>query len=115
MYPQLYSAIPFEIEHSVAEKHGGTAIETNLALACLPCNRFKGSDLGSLDPFDGKLTLFYNPRIHKWSDHFNYQAGQILPLTAEARVTVKIFQFNLPDRVLSRDWLGEAEEVLVTI
>ncbi len=33
----------------------------NLALACPYCNRYKGTDLGSLDPETGQLTPFFNP------------------------------------------------------
>jgi 5-methylcytosine-specific restriction endonuclease McrA len=47
-----------EIEHIIAEKHGGATQEANLALTCPDCNRFKGTDLGSLDPATGRLTPF---------------------------------------------------------
>lgn len=36
-----------EVEHIIAEKHGGTTTADNLAMACLFCNRFKGSDIAS--------------------------------------------------------------------
>ncbi len=50
LYPQEAAFISFEYEHVIAEKHGGTTVADNLALACPYCNRFKGTDLGSLDP-----------------------------------------------------------------
>ncbi len=37
-----------------------------------------------------------------WSEHFRLEQGEILPLTAEGRVTVKILRFNLPERVEER-------------
>ena len=37
-----------EVDHVVSEKHGGLTVVENLAYACLACNRFKGSDLGSI-------------------------------------------------------------------
>ena len=49
-FPQAASFFTFEIEHIIAEKHGGATVQSNLALACPFCNRFKGTDLGSLDP-----------------------------------------------------------------
>ena len=33
-----------EVDHIVAEKHGGATTEENLAYACFFCNRNKGSD-----------------------------------------------------------------------
>ena len=32
--PQSHSAIPFEINHVIARKHGGPTADGNLALAC---------------------------------------------------------------------------------
>jgi hypothetical protein len=56
----------FECEHIVAEKHSGATTADNLALACPFCNRFKGTDLGSLDPQTNLLTPFFHPRKHHW-------------------------------------------------
>src|SRR5215203_242553 len=41
---------PHEPDHLIALKHGGETVSANLALACFDCNRFKGSDIASLDP-----------------------------------------------------------------
>jgi len=108
LYPQELSFLAFEVEHIVAEKHGGDTVLGNLALACPYCNRFKGSDLGSLDPESGQLTPFFNPRTQRWADHFRLDGTQIIPLTAEGRVTVTILQFNHPDRLLERGRLIRA-------
>jgi 5-methylcytosine-specific restriction endonuclease McrA len=104
-HPQELSLLSFEIEHIISEKHGGQTVANNLALACPYCNRFKGSDLGSLDPETGKLTSFFNPRTQKWIEHFHLNQAQIVPLTPEGRVTVLILQFNHPDRVQERQYL----------
>jgi 5-methylcytosine-specific restriction endonuclease McrA len=48
LFPQAASLFAFEMEHIIAEKHDGTTNAENLALACPCCNRFKGSDLGSI-------------------------------------------------------------------
>jgi 5-methylcytosine-specific restriction endonuclease McrA len=53
-----------EVEHIVAEKHGGRTESSNLALACVRCNRHKGTDVGSFDPETGLLTPFFHPRQH---------------------------------------------------
>lgn len=104
-YPQIAALLAFEMEHIIAEKHGGQTILANLALACPFCNRAKGSDLGSLDPETGQLTPFYHPREQQWTDHFRLVEAQIEPLTAEGRVTAAILQFNHPERVAERQRL----------
>jgi HNH endonuclease len=104
-FPQAASLFAFEMEHIIAEKHDGTTESENLALACPCCNRFKGSDLGSIDPETQQLTPFFHPRLQKWSDHFRLDHGTIIQLTPEGRVTAKILQFNLRERILEREQL----------
>jgi glutaredoxin len=102
LFPQSLSFLTFEMEHIIAEKHGGATTVENLALACPYCNRAKGTDLGSLDPATGQLTPFFNPRTQSWIEHFRSDGAVITPLTAEGRVTVAILQFNQPERVQER-------------
>ena len=108
LYPQDTSFLAFEVEHIVAEKHSGTTTVDNLALACPYCNRFKGTDLGSLDPETGQLVPFFNPRTQRWAEHFWLDGAQIVPLTPEGRVTVAILRLNHPDRILERQRLIKA-------
>lgn len=54
-FPQKASLFAFEMEHIIAEKHDGITESENLALSCPYCNRFKGTDLGSIDPETGQL------------------------------------------------------------
>jgi hypothetical protein len=98
------------IEHIVPLKHGGQTVEENLALSCPFCNEQKGSDVGSFDTeTGGDLTRFFNPRKDVWSDHFQLLGNGIIePLTAEARVTIKIFRGNDPERIEERLVLIEA-------
>jgi 5-methylcytosine-specific restriction endonuclease McrA len=72
---------PHEADHIIAEKHGGVTTTENLALACFDCNRFKGSDIASLDPETGSLVALFNPRTQKWNEHFSLNAGLIETLT----------------------------------
>jgi HNH endonuclease len=102
---QDFSIYTHEIDHTIALKHGGLTIGRNLALACLSCNRHKGSDLTSLDPMSGDITPLFNPRKHQWTQHFRVQDGQILGLTAMGRTTVFLLRFNLPQAVFSRQLL----------
>lgn len=105
LFPQTASFFAFEMEHIIAEKHDGITESENLALSCPCCNRFKGTDLGSIDQQTRKLTPFFNPRVQQWSDHFRLEGGTIVPLTPEGRVTAKILQFNLLERILEREQL----------
>ncbi len=41
--PQSFSSIPFEIDHIIAQKHGGLTEEDNLALSCFYCARHQRS------------------------------------------------------------------------
>ena len=105
-FPQDASFLAFEIDHVISEKHGGATAAENLALACVFCNSFKGTDLGSLDPATGQLPAFFNPRAHAWSDHFRVEDdGNLQPHTPEGRVTVAILRMNDPERVLGRQLL----------
>jgi hypothetical protein len=112
LYPQEMSFLAFEVEHIVAEKHGGPTTPDNLALACPYCNRFKGTDLGSLDPETGQLMPFFNPRTQRWTEHFELDGAQIMPLTPQGRVTVAILQLNHPDRIQERQRLIETGRYL---
>ena len=102
LFPSDSAFLTFEIEHIVAEKHGGATASENLALACPFCNRAKGSDLASIDPESGELTPFFNPRTQRWPDHFELDGATVRPTTAIGRVTAAILQFNHPDRIVER-------------
>jgi len=108
LLPQSASLHKHEPDHIVPRQHGGETEEDNLALACLRCNRYKGPNLGSLDPQTGRLVPFYNPRTQNWSDHFEMEGALICPLTPEARVTVKILRLNDEERVMERQELLDA-------
>lgn len=96
---------PHEIDHIISRKHGGLSVADNLAYACLRCNAWKGSDVGSIDPQTGALVSFFNPRRHRWQDHFVLRGAVIEPLTAEGEATVRILKLNLNKRVVERQML----------
>src|SRR5580693_1451103 len=95
-----------EIDHVIATKHGGQTVLENLALCCTICNRFKGSDIASIDPESGKLTALFHPRLDRWDDHYEFRNGEILGLTAKGRVTVRLLRMNRPTRIKERQLLG---------
>lgn len=75
---------PHEADHILSIKHGGTSAQDNLAWSCFDCNRFKGSDITSLDAISGELVRLFHPRQDHWQDHFQFADGQIIPLTPTA-------------------------------
>ena len=97
-----------QIDHILSLKHGGATHPDNLAYSCLPDNVNKGSDIGTVLLPGKKLTRFFNPRTDKWAEHFTLSDGLILPKTKIGEATVKIFQFNAPERVLRRQLLISA-------
>jgi hypothetical protein len=105
--PQDFDENPFEIDHIIARKHGGPTVAGNLALSCLHCNSFKGSDIGGLDPQTRKLTPLFNPRRHKWARHFRWQGPNLIGRTPIGRVTIVVLNINDPCRVELRQGLSE--------
>jgi hypothetical protein len=92
---ELATYYKHEIDHIYAEKHGGNTVESNLCLACGDCNRYKGSDLCSLDPETDTVVSLLHPRRDKWNEHFRLNnIGMIEPLTPTGRATERILRFN---------------------
>jgi hypothetical protein len=99
---------PHQIDHIISRKHGGLSEADNLAYACLRCNAWKGSDVGSLDSKTGAFVSLFHPRRHSWDDHFVLQGAVIEPLTAEGKATARPLKFNLDKRVVERQLLAAA-------
>jgi hypothetical protein len=55
----------------------------------------------------GVLVRFYNPRVDRWSEHFRLSEARIEPLTDISEVTVRLLEFNHPERVAFRKMLAE--------
>ncbi len=96
----------FQVEHIISRKHGGTSELENLALACVFCNRYKGSDIASLTPKSCKLVRFYNPRTNRWREHFRLNGVVVESLTEIGEATVRILQMNHDDQILERQVLS---------
>lgn len=94
-----------EIDHIIAKKHRGQTTSDNLTLACFECNRYKGSDISSIDPQTNKVIPLFNPRQDSWADHFTFEGPSIIPLTAVGRVTVFLLRLNVEPRVRRREGL----------
>jgi hypothetical protein len=106
LLPEQQAFFPHEPDHIIATKHGGQSTADNLALACFDCNRFKGSDIASIDPLSGNLAPLFNPRTQEWDTHFGIVGGLIGPRTATGRATELVMKLNLPTRVEVREILA---------
>lgn len=102
---EMYAPFIHEVDHVIARKHGGEDVLENLAYACAQCNRFKGSDIASIDPATGLLVTLFNPRTQNLHEHFRLDGFVIDPLTAIGRATVRLRQLNQIDRLLLRQEL----------
>ena len=96
------TGFPHQIDHIVSRKHGGSSSADNLALACIVCNRHKGSDVASIDARTGKVVRLFHPRRDRWLDHFRIRGEQIEPLTEVGRVTVELLRLNTGERLSER-------------
>jgi len=106
LLPAGVAFFPHEVDRVIAEKHGGQTEAENLAFACWRCNRHKGSDLGSFDPQTRNFSLLFNPRRQIWTEHFGFQAEQIIGLTPEGRTTVSLLLLNTNERLAERRTLS---------
>jgi 5-methylcytosine-specific restriction endonuclease McrA len=93
---------PHEPDHTIAEKHGGPTSLENLALACFFCNRFKGSDLASIDPNSRRIVPLFHPRMQRWRRHFRLNSAMIDGSTASGRATAVLLHFNDEERIAHR-------------
>jgi hypothetical protein len=94
--------LPFQIDHIVAEKHGGQTVPSNLALACPHSNRYKGPNIAGFDPNSRQLVRLFNPRTDLWTEHFEFDGPRILGRTAIGRATVHVLAMNTDDLLLLR-------------
>jgi hypothetical protein len=83
LYPEARSAFVHQVDHIVSLKHGGKSTLDNLALCCIFCNRYKGSDVASIHIRTGVTVRLFHPRLDQWSDHFRISGGIIEPLTMD--------------------------------
>ncbi len=89
-------------DHIISLKHGGSNELDNLAYACVYCNRFKGSDIGSIVWESGEFIRFFHPRQDRWHEHFRLTGARIESITAIAQVTIRILALNDSDRLDER-------------
>jgi len=112
LFPAEWAYQPFQIDHIVAEKHGGQTVPNNLALACFDCNSYKGPNIASIDPQTGDLSRLYHPRLDRWRDHFAWDGTTLLGQTPIGRATIHALRMNHPDAINVRRLLLAVGETL---
>jgi hypothetical protein len=88
---------------------GGKTVESNLALACTHCNRYKGPNIAGFDSETNQITRLFNPRADIWEEHFTVSGPRIYGKTPIGRVTVNVLRMNSPDQLLVRGVLSAEE------
>lgn len=93
--------LPFQVDHIIAEKHGGQTVERNLALSCFYCNSFKGPNIAGIDPQGdpGIAVQLFHPRHNIWIEHFDWDGPFLTGLTPTGRTTIAVLRINEPDAV----------------
>jgi hypothetical protein len=100
------SLTPFQIDHVIARKHGGSSVAANLAFCCFHCNLNKGPNIAGIDPNTGRMISLFHPRRDRWREHFALRIdGHILGRTDIGRVTISVLNMNAPDAVALRGCL----------
>jgi hypothetical protein len=101
-FPAELTPVPFQIDHIIAEKHGGPTTLENLAWSCFFCNSFKGPNLAGLDRRTQEVVRLFNPRRDKWTQHFRFEGGVLKGRTAIGRATIEVLRINRLDAVAVR-------------
>jgi len=71
-FPERFTGLNFQIDHVIAEKHGGPTDAENLALSCIYCNSYKGANLSGIDPVTGEIARLFHPQRDRWGEHFGW-------------------------------------------
>lgn len=69
------------------------------------CNKYKGSDIASVDPYTEEIVPLYHPRQNQWFEHFRLNGAEFAPRTPIGRVTIQLLQLNHPNRIEERKLL----------
>lgn len=110
--PSDCSNSPFSVEHITPRSRGGSDEEGNLAWSCMGCNDHKYTAVEAIDPVSGELADLFNPRQHRWDEHFLWTADftQVVGRSATGRATVAKLKLNRPQLVKLRRILRAAGE-----
>lgn len=100
--PESATSMLFELDHIIAEQHGGVTTVDNLAFSCFYCNHHKGPNLAGIDSKTGKRAWLFHPRQQLWTAHFNWNGALLQGITPCGRATIAVLAINYPIRVEQR-------------
>lgn len=100
--PSEYSDAPFQLDHIIAETHGGSSTLQNIAWSCLYCNRYKGPNLSGWDQELQAVVRLFNPRTNQWSEHFQWDGPILRSITSIGKVTLQVLRINDEEAILVR-------------
>ena len=106
--PSRFYRAPFQLDHIIAEQHGGPTTLANLALACFHCNLNKGPNIAGKDPVTRRTTRLFHPRRDRWERHFLWHGARLIGRTAIGRTTIAVLDMNHPAYELVRRSLIDA-------
>jgi len=94
--PLAFATEPFAVEHILPTVRGGITAQENLALSCSGCNGHKYDKIEALDPESQSLVSLYNPRQHRWRDHFTWdeEYTHLIGLSPTGRATIAALHLN---------------------
>jgi 5-methylcytosine-specific restriction endonuclease McrA len=100
--PQAAYPRGFEVDHVIAEQHGGATRMSNLCISCGRCNRSKGPNIAGIDKKSRQVTPLLHPRRDDWDEHFAWRGVRLVGLTPVGRVTIKVLSITHPDAIRLR-------------
>jgi hypothetical protein len=101
--PQAFYRTRHQIDHIIAEQHGGPTTLDNLDLACLPCNNHTGPNISGINSTTQRIVRLFNPRKDRWGRHFVWDGPWLRGKTAIGRATIEVLAINHPDYVAVRE------------
>jgi hypothetical protein len=104
---ERYDPLPFQVDHIIAEQHGGATVMENLAWSCLHCNKHKGPNIAGIDPRSDGLAALFHPRRQGWRRHFFWDGPILRGRTRSARATIAVLAINDADFLAFRAELME--------
>jgi hypothetical protein len=109
--PSAADALPFQVDHIIAQVHHGSDAPDNTSWSCFDCNVYKGPNLAGVDSITGRVALLFHPRNDRWSDHFEWEGPFLIGKTPGGRATIDVLRINLPSRVEHRRVLIQLAEL----
>ena len=100
---QTLQGATFHLEHVRPRSRGGETVPDNLAWACPGCNLHKSDRVQAADPRGGRFVPLFDPRRHRWGDHFAWAGTRVTPLTAVGRAAAAALDLNGERRRLIRE------------